>query len=243
MGKRILLSLLFGLLLWSGPVYGAFPTPTDITTSGSTTDGVSYTTASITPPSDTLILAVVHSEISAGTPNIPTLAGNSLTWDQIGTDVQGANRTTVFRARGTATTGTVVISYAGQTISDCTWSIISVDGAAATGTNGSGAIVQSITNKNSGATSLTVTLGTFANAGNATFGGFGINNNVTMTAGSGFTLINQPGCCSSRAAFEWKSTNDTTVDMTWTTSTAVGVAFEVAPFVATGGRSEPLFLD
>jgi hypothetical protein len=236
--------MLLLLSLWGTSAYAAFPTPTDLTTSSSSTDGTSYTTASITPPSNTLILAVVHSEIASGTPNTPTLAGNGLTWVAIGSNVTNQNRTTAFRARGTATVGTVVIDYAGQTMSDSAWSIVSVGGAATTGTNGSGAIVQFATATNSAVTSLTVTLAAFANAANATFGFFGINNNVSMVAGSGFTIVNQPGLSSSRAAIEWKIGNDTSVDMTWTSSTAAAVAVEVAPAAATGGgRSAPMFFN
>jgi hypothetical protein len=178
-------------------------------------------------------------------PNVPTLSGNSLTWVQIATDVNGNNRGTLFRARGTATSGTVTIDYGGQTITDCSWTFISVDGAATTGTNGSGAIIQSATTNFSAQTSGTVTLSAFANAANATFGGFAINNNVTITAGSGFTIVNQPGISSSRAAIEWKTANDTSVDATWTSSTGAAVAVEIAPAAAsvTGGRKAPLFVD
>lgn len=228
--------LIFLLLVLNPRITWAIftPTVTDITTSGSTTDGASYTTASITPPANTLILAMVASEIGAGTPNIPTLSGNGLTWVQINTAVTGQNRGTLFRARGTPTTGTVVIDYAGQTISDCTWSIISVTGASVTGADGAGAVVQSATNTASATTSLTVTLAAFSSTENATFGGFAINNNNLITAGSGFAVVAQPGCCSSRAAIEWRTGNDTSVDATWTSSTSQGVAIEVRPLTAAG---------
>lgn len=245
MAKHLLRWTLLLVLLCGAPAHAAFPTPTDLTTSASTTDGTSYVTASITPSSNTLILACVHTEISAGTPNTPTATGNGLTWVSIGSNLTNQNRTTLFRARGTASAGAVTFDYAGQTISDSSWSIVSVDGAATSGTNGSGAIIQFATGTNSGNTSLTVTLAAFANAANATFGCFGINNNVTITAGSGFTIINQPGVSSSRVAIEWKNSNDTGVDASWTTSTAAAVAVEIAPAVAapTGGRSAPGFLD
>lgn len=115
--------------------------------------------------------------------------------------------------------GIITIDFAGQTETGAAWSIVQYTGMDTTGVNGSGAIVQSVTNSTGGAnaTSLTVTLAAFSNANNATAGGFGIPLNTAgqPAIGSGFTATGQVNQASPNLSIgsEFLGLNDTTVDM------------------------------
>ena len=230
MTSKFILALVLLLSLRSSTSWAAI-SAADLTTSGTNVDGTSTATASITPAANTLILAAITSEVASGTSNEPTATGNGLTWVVVNTRVQGTFRLTVFRTCGAApSAGAVTFSFAGQTQASFTWSVVSVSGASISGAQCADAVVQSAVNGDIITTTLTVTLAAFANAANGTFGAFGIDNNVVFTAGSGFALIEQQGCCVSRTAFEWKDTNDTSVDITWVSnSRSMGVALELAP--------------
>ncbi len=123
----------------------------------------SATTASITPGSNNLMLATVSSRTTITTnPNVPTLTGNGLTWVQIATinwdsDSSSRKATTLFRALGASpSSGAVTIDFAGQTQGQIYWIIDEVTGMDTSGTNGSGAIVQSATGKNEVTTPMTM---------------------------------------------------------------------------------------
>lgn len=210
-------------------------------TAGSDVDGGSAsTTASVSPTANNLILLTVASRTGiTANPNQPTATGNGLTWVVVNTVIYDASsssrrRITVFRALGASpSAGAISISFGGQNQTDIGWSVDSFS-SDTSGTNGSGAIVQSTTNKDETgtATSLTVTLAAFGNAGNATFGGFGISDSgVTKTAGSGFTKLGDGdagGANGLAAITEFKNSNDTSVDMSFDAGTICGgIAIEI----------------
>lgn len=218
----------------------------NLATTGSNTDATSYATASITPGADKLVLAWVYS-IAATTPNTPTASGNSLTWVEIDNqlDKDSLRRLTLFRAMGSSpSSGAVTFDFGGQTQTGCGWSVIEYTGMDTTGTNGSGAIVQSAKNASVGtATSLTVTLAAFSSTNNATAGGFGfpLNTAGLPNAGSGFTRTGQRNQASPNLSIgsEFRSDNDTTVDMDSSSSSIpwVGIAVEIKEAVATTTNS------
>jgi len=213
-------------------------------TSGSDTDGNSTaSTASVTPTGNRLILLSVSSRTGISTqPNTPTATGNGLTWVQINTiywDTDSSSRktTTLFRAMGASpSSGAISIDFGGQNQTDVLWSVDEVSGMDTSGTNGSGAIVQSVTNIDevSGGGTITVTLAAFSDTNNGTFGIFGADTNTTIgvplgTVGSGFTLLAQPAN-TFEILSEWKSTNDTTVDATFNSAAGGkmgGIAIEI----------------
>lgn len=207
-------------------------------------NATSFATASWTPSANTLYLASVTTRTGiTANPNIPTASGNGLTWVQIATILyddssSSRRRVTLFRAMGASpTTGALTFDEGGQTQTDGGWIIDEVTGMDTTGTNGSGAIVQSATNVDVvGATSLTVTLGAFASANNATYGSFGYTTGgLAITIGSGFTQLadNTLGGSSTRVTTEWKSANDTTVDLSPDgTQQMGGIALEIKQAVA-----------
>ena len=212
------------------------------TTSGDNRNRSSYSTASISPGSNKLILAWVYS-IAASLPNTPTASGNGLTWVQIDTqsDADNVRRLTLFRAMGASpSSGALTLSFGGQTQTGAAWSVVEYDGMATTGANGSDAIVQSAKNASPSTTdSLTVTLGAFSDTDNATAAGFGIPLNVSNipTEGSGFTDTGQSNQNNPNLAIgsEFKDANDTTADMTSTGYNIpwVGIAVEIGIPVAT----------
>lgn len=204
----------------------------------SATDANSYTTASITPTANTLILVWITSQLLAG-PAAPTLSGNSLTYVQVNSRVQGTQRTTLFRAMGaTPSAGAITIDFTGVTQSRCAWSVVEFGNVDTGGTHGSAAVVQSAVDSNAGATSLTVTLAAFGSANNATASGGMHRTTEATTPGAGFTEIHDVTIAaeSHGMASEWRVDNDTTADMSWTTSSACSaVAVEIAEAVAAGG--------
>lgn len=210
------------------------------TKGSSSTDATSYNTASHTPAANKLQLLRVVSRTGTGVnPVQPTASGNGLTWVAINTTVydnssSSRRRVTLFRALGASpTTGATTIDFGGTTQTACEWSIDEATGMDISGTNGSGAIVQSAVNQDTGgsATSLTVTLSSFSSTNNATFGAFGFGDaGQTQSVGSGFTeLSNQyTGTIEIGGISEWKATNDTGVDVGSTSGTEIGgIAIEI----------------
>lgn len=218
---------------------------THLETTGSNTDASSYATGSRTPTANALQLLLVHAGGFFITSVAPTLSGNGLTWVPIAdiTYVAGDfdGRLTLFRALGTPSTGAVTIDFGGNTQGACHWSWREFTGVSTTGTDGSGAIAQAVP----ATATLTVTLDTFADAANATYGGFAADGPQAFTAGSGFTL-NQDQRTSPNMTMcsEFKLANDTSVDVTFGGFTPrAGLAVEInASGVSGGGQGAvPVF--
>jgi RHS repeat-associated protein len=221
---------------------GITPPPSTITTtnktSGSGTSASSINTSSITPGSNKLELLTVSSRTDISTnPNQPTVTGNGLTWVAINSIVydttsSSRRRVTMFRAMGASpSSGATTIDFGGQSQTDITWSNDELSGMDTSGTNGSGAIVQSTTNKDESgsATSLSLTLSSFANSANATYAGFGKDGNPSATAGTGFTTTADVASSTNvGTSTEWKNNNDTSVDISYSGAVLIGgIAVEV----------------
>lgn len=116
---------------------------TNLAASFDTTDLSSYTTASISPTANKLLLMSVVQYQSSGTAATPTVTGAGLTWTVVTTAVRLNRRCTVFRATGASpSTGALTIDFAGNTQSNCGWSVNEATNAVITGTNASDAVVQ-----------------------------------------------------------------------------------------------------
>lgn len=226
-------------------------TGTNLTSSSSATDGTSFSTASITPAANALILLTFLSRRGDSVePAVPSsVTGNGLTWVQVNSiyyDTTSTSRRTltVFRAMGASPSAGAVSITAPATLTSAVWSVDQFTGVDTSGTNGSGAVVQSVTNSTSSGTSLTVTLSSFGDANNATFGAFGNADGLfSSTAGTGFSKLGDAADSetSSRCTTEWVSSNDTSVDMTFSTATELGgIAIEIA--AATAGTSSSRLL-
>lgn len=213
------------------------------------TNNTSFSTSSISPTTGNLTLAIVQSTIAASTgPNQPTLSGNGLTWDVVAS-IQESNanvsRITLFRARGTASSGAVTADFGGETQTTCGIVVVNITNTQALGTNGSGNIAQFKTGEVSGTnTGITITLDNpFSSSDNATMGFFAIDRGIAMTVGSGFTDAGNTGGSASSLQAEFKATNDSTVDASWASGTTRGmmIAIEIAVAAVTGGS--PMFFD
>lgn len=218
-----------------------------VISSGDATDASSYATASVTLDANRLALLFVNLTRGSSTnPNTPTVTGGGVTWVQVATLVYGAvgaTRTslTLFRAMGTPSAGALTIDCGGATHLGASWSLMEFGNVDQTGTNGSGAVVQSATNS-AAATTLTATLAAFGSASNATYGALanGTASSTARTAGTGFTKFHDYAG-STNADFphatEFSAANDTTVDFSWTTSSASGVVGAEIKYASAATRS------
>lgn len=212
-------------------------------TSGSDTDGNSTaSTASVSPSSNKLLLLTVVSRTGiTADPNTPTATGNGLTWvaiDNLLWDTSSSSRkkTTVFRAMGASpSSGAIAIDFGGQNQTHVSWGLEEFTGMDTSGTNGSGAIVQTAKayDDTTNESSFTVTLGAFSNSNNATFGAWGsADDTQTATAGTGFTKYSDvtiSGAGDPRLTTEFRNDNDTSVDISWsgTVLEKGGIAIEI----------------
>lgn len=206
------------------------------------------TTSSITPASNTLILLCVGTAIFFGTPNQPTVSGCGMTWHLLKTQQYNGNssRLSVFYSMSASpTTDSLTIDWAAQTQDTFTFQTIQWDGVLTSGVDGADALGVAVSNSASSATP-NVTLATFADPANATFG---FTNNASdvgfVTPGTGFTEIqeiNTTGAFFNDITFEtqWQNAADTVVDWSLGSTIAWGaIAVEIkgtaAGFDSTSG--------
>lgn len=238
MRKKIIVGWI-AVLLSAQPVLAAVSCSV-LTQDKSTTNAASYSTASVTPSANTLVLlatvATRNSTVCSDN-DITSVTGNGLTWANINRQCfsnAGAPVQTVelWRTMGASpSSSTVDFGFGGASQLNAAWAVIECTGVDTGGTNGSGAIVQNAINLTEPGTGLTVTLGAFGDAGNATLGAFGVADNVAVTEGSGFTELAEQlvsdGGTDSGLQVEWKTSNDTSVDASWSSIDAGGVAIEI----------------
>ena len=202
--------------------------PTNLATEN-LTPGTSVATASISPTGRALLhAAVVAVNIDSTTPVIPTMSGNNLTWVNVATVTAASGvvrvRLTLFSAQGNSpSAGSATIAHSTAPGFSEAWTCCEFANA------GLGAVVQGVTNTTASATSLTVTLAAFSSVANGCYGVFVAPLELagSFVVGSGFTFIDND-TASVKMATEYKATNDTTVDISWTTSSyALGIATEI----------------
>jgi hypothetical protein len=195
--KRFL-SLL--LLLATSPAWAQISC-TNLLQSGSASPASAYTTGSSSPASNDLILLGVVAQLTSGNgaevPSSVVYNGTGLTFVAIANHVFGAAqgsgnkfRETLYRALGTVTAGTITINFT-DSMTSAAWVLDECSGTVTTGTNGSGAIVQSPTNGvTSGAVSpCSVTMSGFSSSSNGTYIACSANSGVTGANGAGMTLL------------------------------------------------------
>lgn len=209
-----------------------------LTAGSSTANATSYATASVSPGANRLVLAASAQTRNASSAcaanDVESVTGNGLTWVLVNRQcfsdgVSPTHTVETWRSMGASpSSGAVTIATGGDTQLHMAWAIVECDGVDTSGTNGSGAVVQSAINKVEPGTSLTATLGAFGSAGNATLGVFANSTNQAITAGSGFTeLTEQQVSEGLTLQVEWKSTNDTSVDASFSSIDAGAVAIEI----------------
>lgn len=209
----------------------AFTDPSPVA-EASTTDATSYTTTGTAGANGKGYLITVLNA-KATTPDTPTLThAGGLTCVQVATALRGAiMRATVFRAFKTSgvSAGTFTADFAGATQTGCIIIVDELDGMDETGTDLSGAIVQSASNNGSSGTA-SATLATFADAvNNAAFLSSYINSNIAITEEAGYTELADLGHGTPTRAgqTEYKLGEDTSPSSTFTTSQWVCIAIEI----------------
>ena len=197
--------------------------------------GTSHNTASISPGANHLILAWIESHPTA----TPTLSGNGLTWVQVDQATDGNSRTTLFRAMGASpSSGAVTISHGGTSQDSVSWIIVEHDGTDTTGTNGSGAVVQSAHTNGLVATSITMTLASGIGSGNAVAAAASVaSNSDTQTPGSGYTKLGETtSTTEGNFAHEWAASGTTTPSFSSASNTdRWGIAVEIKAAGGGGG--------
>lgn len=145
-------------------------TPT-VLTSGVATNGVgnigtSTATASIAPGSNRVLYACCFHAVASAAAS--TATGNGLTWEAVNSQAIGTARImTVFRAMGAApSAGAVTFDFGVATPNSAAWIIVEFVGADTSGTNGSGATVQSVKQATGSVTSFTNSLAALGSASN-----------------------------------------------------------------------------
>lgn len=209
-------------------------------TNGTDTDGGSgSTTASVTLTANCIVYLRVNSRTGITTnPNQPTATSTGATWVAVNSIVydttsSSRKRLTVLRTMvGSNQTGTIAIDFGGQNQTDVEWSVETSDATVDTsGTNGSGATVQSAVGTDADGGTITVTLAAFGSSDNATYGAFANDSGTgTMTAGSGFAALGVNAGAVFNGGMEWKNSNDTSVDAVFDAvsgATSGGIAIEV----------------
>lgn len=152
---------------------------TQLTIGGVNGPTTSEATASISPTGNALLLLDVVSLNGGGVATaVPSsITGNGLTWVQIATTTfsDGATETwriTRYRAMGASpSTGAITISHTTAPDSALGWAVREYTGVVTTGTNGSDAEVQTVSNQRTSTdgaatTDPNATLAAFASAGN-----------------------------------------------------------------------------
>lgn len=212
---------------------------TALTSGNSSTIGT-VTTASISPSANALVVFCVSTGGSNGI-NVSAVAGNGITYTALNGGVyngpKGSMRGNWVWYGLTASPSSGTVTFTNGT-SVCCWSIFQIAGVPTTGTNGSGAIIQSATNSGTGVTNEIVTLSALANASNITIGSFG--SLTTLTAGASFTQIHNVSA-TINCLTEYASPGNTSVNCTLSSSSIRGTAFEVG-FPPSANSNAPLLM-
>ena len=186
-----------------------------------------YSTASVSPNADRVLLAIVHGlRLSVAANSAPTCAGLGLTWVEVVTKsfshgVGGPDRSrmSIFRAIGPGpTTGAVTFTFP-ETQARATFAVLELRGTVTGGGDGAAAIVQAIVSAEGTTSPVTATLAAFSDAGNATFGGSCWSvGNPGVGPGAGFTELseNRRGTDGTGLQTQFRDDPDTTVDVIYT---------------------------
>lgn len=217
--------------------------PTALAGAGDQSNASSYATASITPTANCLIEATITNRRASAVAT-PTLSGNGLTWVQVDTvDVTAAGvaRITVFRAMGASpSAGVVTIDFGGSTQINCCHSIVEYAGVDTSGTNGSGAVVQSKTATGTGTVGTADFDAAFGDAvNNATSDAimFLTGGGATVAPEAGFTELHDVNAATenNRLQTAWRLGEDQTPAPT--SSASVGWGQIVLEIKAAGGAA------
>lgn len=215
-------------------------TATQLIEGSSTTDASSYVTAGINPDSDKLYLLVIAHGKTTGATDVPSATGGGLgsSWTLVESNQQGSGnqRLTVLRAMSSSAGSleAITISFGGVTQGNCLWKVIEFNGVNTSGSDGAGAVVESVEGDDSGSTNTVSLSG--VTGGNATFGALvGNSSSVNFTPDTGFTALGTQLNASSPtinlvAVWSVGGTNPISINSDGTPITAL-IGVEIAPAV------------
>src|SRR2546421_231112 len=190
----------------------------------------SYATGSWTPPTSGLLVLFVGDEVGSGTPNQPTVSGNSVAWAAIKTINVGFNRFTLFGANSAGSAaGATTVDFAGQSQSGIEASFFHVTNVDLSG-GVAAAFVQTPTGSGT-AGSGSITLASPGNSANRPVSGWfhaaqeGTNPRANWAEADDGNH-NNPG---TGVESQWRSDAfETTASASWSTSSAwLGIAAEL----------------
>lgn len=213
------------------------PAFTNLTASGASS-ATSFTTASVSPSGNQLILVSVHAYISTGSvaPSAPTVTGNGITYTLIGTgqdvDTAGTDRAKMWIFRGMAaspTAGAITISFGATSMTRCFWSVDQSDANVdTTGTNGSGAIAHDPPDGFTASGTVSTISVTYAggaiSTNNSGFTAVCSQTNQAKTPRSGWTeLADTFAVTLGSMETQYIAGTDTAASASWTTAARAGI--------------------
>jgi hypothetical protein len=251
--KSIRLALIAALVVLVPGIAQAAMTATLLDSIHSSTDATTYSFLSKTYTISRLYLIGTMTSVTSGTaPQVNSVTGATLAFTEVGTAggqcfSTCTRRLQLYRAMPTSTvTETVTISFSSGTSTAMNASIIEFTGMDTSGTNGAGAVVQSVQTDGGVATSVTVTLAAFGNSANRPymFNGHRGTAEVTNPKSSPVYVELNDGTTSAPAGSnetEWYDAGtDTTPSASWASSFAcAGIAAEIKDATPAGGTTGP----
>lgn len=233
--RKLFLVLIF--LFYSSNIYAAI-TATGLTSGSDTTDATSYATASISPTGNNLILACVNSRRASGTVTDATASGNGITWVKVASIAFGVNKLIIFRGMVASPSADAITFSFSETQTQCNWQIIEFANVDTSGTNGSGAVVQSVTNTGGSNTASTVTLAALNASTSMGFAFQEQNSNQIVPDGSIVEIYDVQSAEEARRTESMYQLNQTILSATWSGAafwSIIGVEIKV-PTAATRNR-------
>ncbi len=197
-------------------------TATLLTNGASEANTAVYSTASISPGSTKLLLAMVNGlRLAVDLDGAPTCAGLGLTWVEIGTAAYrhgelapDRTRMSIFAAFGSGSTGAVTFTFP-ETQARATFSVVEFSNTV----QSIDAVIQLVISAQATTSTPSVTLAAFAASENATFGfgGWSLPPNATGVPGTGFTEISDLQVSPEGTGLyaQFRLDNDTSVDLTY----------------------------
>ncbi len=213
------------------PVSGSI-TQTLLTAGSDITNQKIYTTASIAPAANALVTIAVIGHTSTAASASPTVTGGGMSaWVEVATITFNSvatplKRMSIFRAMSAGPgSGPITISFP-TTESNAAWVVSQWTGVDQSGTNGSGAIVQTKTAGADGVSSIATTLSALGSPNNVAYGVVGTNGSALgITPGAGFTEISEqkPAEGTNTIIDALFASNQTAVSASWSGAFAAAI--------------------
>ena len=212
-------------------------TPILLTTGSSTTNTATYTTASIAPTPGRLVLVAVLATVGSGTTTVD-VAGCGLNWVKVDQTPSAARTAHLFRGMGTPTAGPLTIT-GGSQMTSALWQVDEFNAVDTSGTDGSGAIAQSVNARPGSATLVDVPFPNPVDPANSVYAAVGVAVQESPVVGGapwtslGTTTQSAP---TSGLLGEFAATARQNITASWTTAAAsfvVGAEIKSAATVGT----------